>query len=676
MKLIRGDLYLFPAFIWLFPSILPYILHNLLYEDILGTAHAPSLSIKLFAIIQIILAIMIEYGLFILVTLAIARYSKKIAQKLLIISFGLLSSAYMLFLLLSWAKYFRYGTMLFPTDITFITYLFERVTFEQYLSTSDLFSLAIIGSIVLLMIFKQVYSIKDNANKFNFHALLYGSTLALISQLVIAVGASFSFSTESISKLAQYMAYNTIPQGPILSGALYASVLRTYTVVDLPPNPYTPYQLPTDIRPTTNVIIIAVEALRYDAVFESNEFSSAMPFIRKIADSGVSFSNAYAQATDTEYSLATILSGLYPLKYPVRRRERSIDYPSLSLPSLFKRIGHKTAMFTVFDWANMRKNAEQGGFDLYSDPTVDGGGYAVEKALSLQRSRNGKDSRVDRQEVVARLDQENIRRLIEWAKLEENTPFFAMLYMYDSHFPYTIPSAEYSPLKQESATYFFPPEMAAYYKEQYLAALKVVDQRIEQLFEKLNELNLLTDTIIVITGDHGEQFYEHGGCLHVGQLHQEVLHVPLIFSGIPKECKLEADKLAGHIDIAPTLLRALGLQAYQGYQGIDLCRENETTRVLFSSSQALTDEDALYWSNYKYVRNYRGGGERLFDLKADPAEQNNLIELHESQLIKQFRETLYHFRSAQFSYYALDSKIRKENFPAKFPTGTAELQLR
>lgn len=87
----------------------------------------------------------------------------------------------------------------------------------------------------------------------------------------------------------------------------------------------------------------------------------------------------------------------------------------------------------------------------------------------------------------------------------------------------------------------------------YDAEIRFIDENIKEITSLLKENNLLEKTVIIITSDYGEEFWEHNNYGHGHSLYQELLHVPLIISG----GKIEPNEIlsrVGLIDILPIII--------------------------------------------------------------------------------------------------------------------------
>ena len=125
----------------------------------------------------------------------------------------------------------------------------------------------------------------------------------------------------------------------------------------------------------------------------------------------------------------------------------------------------------------------------------------------------------------------------------------------------------------------------AYEQDWYDGSIRGMDAELGRLMERLRELGLDDETLVVFTSDHGEEFLEHGRPIHGQSVYAELTHVPLIVrwpAGVPSG--LDIEEQVQSIDVIPTLLDASGLPHPEGLQG----------RSLLPLLQASTDPDAVW----------------------------------------------------------------------------------
>jgi arylsulfatase A-like enzyme len=135
---------------------------------------------------------------------------------------------------------------------------------------------------------------------------------------------------------------------------------------------------------------------------------------------------------------------------------------------------------------------------------------------------------------------------------------------------------------------------------------------------------VLDSTLVVVVGDHGEAFGQHGHYVHGVDLYEEEVHVPLmlinrrLFHG-------ETDStLGGMIDVAPTILDLLGATPPASWQGRSLFDSLRTRRVyLFTSRSRVLF--GYREGNQKFIYDAGSNSAELYDLVKDPAESSNVI---------------------------------------------------
>ncbi len=168
-----------------------------------------------------------------------------------------------------------------------------------------------------------------------------------------------------------------------------------------------------------------------------------------------------------------------------------------------------------------------------------------------------------------------------------------------------------------------PDEKARYTHALYLATIYEFDQELQRFFDDARTHGLFKNTMVVITGDHGDEFYEHGDFSHGGTLYDEVIHVPLIIS-VPGLPAAKVDKLVSSVDVMPTILDVLGIRPPSYISGINILSSRLHRLIL---SEHVSDGlMAMMTRRYK-MTSYQNGprrGRELFDRESDPGEQKNL----------------------------------------------------
>jgi len=147
------------------------------------------------------------------------------------------------------------------------------------------------------------------------------------------------------------------------------------------------------------------------------------------------------------------------------------------------------------------------------------------------------------------------------------------------------------------------------------------------MLKVLNDMDVLDNSIVIILGDHGEQFYEHGHTSHHG-VYEELIHIPLTISipGAPAKGKI-IDSLVSQVDILPTILDYLKLSVPNECQGKSLRpviegRVKAVNEFVFAeyTGGAVPDAYAVRSTRYKYYQMV-GSEPFAYDLAKDPEEQ-------------------------------------------------------
>jgi choline-sulfatase len=168
----------------------------------------------------------------------------------------------------------------------------------------------------------------------------------------------------------------------------------------------------------------------------------------------------------------------------------------------------------------------------------------------------------------------------------------------------------------------------AYIHALYLAEVEYVDQRVGCILAALEHRDLMENTFIVFTSDHGEAFWEHGFPSHGNTYFEEMVRVPLIFSGpgIVRGRKTIGD--ASLVDLAPTLAELLGVDLPGERQGRSLTGQfrripRDMGAQYLSSAHQQVQQDAIIDEGHKLIC-LDDGSTLLYDLHGNPGETEDL----------------------------------------------------
>jgi arylsulfatase A-like enzyme len=417
-----------------------------------------------------------------------------------------------------------------------------------------------------------------------------------------------------------------------------------------------------------NIVFILIDALRADHLPVYGYSRQTAPNLAALARRGVTFTRMYAQAPSTRPSVATILSSLYPT---VHKANEDLEYLSGSitvLPEILQAAGYNT--FGISANANVSPTFGYAqGFDEFRVWKTESAfrltlvGRLAEKVLGPRTV--GRLLR-ERGDIVPRADAITDVTL-EWISKRGREPFFLYVHYIDPHDPYRPPAPydrafDYRADPPRRAGGVDPLSLLANAEDrdrvgrildQYDGEILYADHQVGRLLERLKTLGVLDNALVMVTADHGEEFFEHGKNIHGKSLYEEVLRVPFL-ANWPGRIPAGAtyDGLAGHIDILPTILALAGLKPPPQIQGTSFGEQllTPTKRApdrtffaqLVSKGFAL---GSVRRGPYKLILHLRGpqeGLEELYDLEQDPLERQN-IALQAPAQVSALRRTLHVF---------------------------------
>ena len=414
-----------------------------------------------------------------------------------------------------------------------------------------------------------------------------------------------------------------------------------------------------------NVVLLTVESLRADQLRAYGGNREVMPALDQLASEARVFLNSYTQSSHTNYATIVPLSSHYPLRsatmysYP-----KNPTYPRVLIYDLLKALGYRTAIFSSSNenWSGMNNYLETGNLDRFihaansKKPTYLMAGDAGFAAWARDSNHAGS---LD--------DRTTVDEAFEWLDGLGNEPFFVALNFQNSHLPYPIPPdfpRRFGPAKLDFTIRFahFPKDKVEIVKNVYADSLAYVDSQIQRFIRHLKLKNKWDNTLVIITGDHGQAFYEHGFASHASGIYDEVMRVPLIVRAPGLKAGRE-NRLAQHVDIAPSITGLLGLPNHPSFQGIDLFATPENPgRAAYMVAQT---PDAYQYgivrAGFKLIFDERLREHRLFNLETDPGEKQDLAAT-EPVIVKELATRLNTWRKLQIDYYS-DPTVQKREYP-------------
>lgn len=362
-----------------------------------------------------------------------------------------------------------------------------------------------------------------------------------------------------------------------------------------------------------NVLLITIDTLRADHLGAYGYARPTSPKIDAFAARSTVFENAHSSASWTLPSLSSIHTSLLSTTHGCWKISSRLEPEFTTAAEILRDVGYDTAMVACHIFLSAQYGLQQ-GFTHVDDELVRPPSDAAEAISSPGVTERG------------------VRFLERKAAAGEDAPWFLWLHYFDPH-------DTYLPHEGFSETFGIVEEIDLYDGE-----IAFTDHYVGLVLQRLAELGLEDETIVVITSDHGEEFGEHGFKRHGYSLYQEAVRIPLVVR-VPGAASGRVPEVVGNVDVLPTLLEACGIEL-KSVQGATCAHELEGRSLLgaIRGTRALEPREVVAevrWHDGQDLRMVRDGAWKLiedqskdqtrdqsalYDLGADPAEATDLRE--------------------------------------------------
>jgi arylsulfatase A-like enzyme/Tfp pilus assembly protein PilF len=351
----------------------------------------------------------------------------------------------------------------------------------------------------------------------------------------------------------------------------------------------------------TPVILISVDTLRADHLGCYQSGGQQSPHIDALAKSGTLFSQVSTPFPLTLPAHVALFTSTYPFANGVQDNGIPLSGSAVTLATVLKKAGYRTSAF-VGSFVLDRRFGLSRGFDAYDGPLDAHNNIA---AGPVEHKRPG-----DQVTEAAK----------RWLERNSAAPYFLFLHLYDLHAPYSLP----------------PDPTLRHGETGYQAELAYVDKLLGDFFAFLEHRGLFDKALVVFTSDHGEGLGEHGEKSHGYFIYQSTLHVPLIFrwpAGSKSVPPSRVDEPANLIDVAPTILDAVGLKPPSEMHGHSLIKGGQAEEVYSESVYArkhfgCAGLRSVRVGGFKYIDAPKP---ELYELASDPNERQNLYDQQRSK---------------------------------------------
>ena len=393
--------------------------------------------------------------------------------------------------------------------------------------------------------------------------------------------------------------------------------------------------LPPNLQRKPNIILIVADTLRADHLGSYGYASAKTPYLDALAADSIQFDKMFAQSSWTKPSFASLFTSLYPSSHNTNYKSSVLPASAVTLAEVLSAGGYVSGGFANNVNIAPLFNFNQGfsHYEFLNPDYLYGATEASSQTAVYQTARMVNERFLQARKVVQNFYQpaEIVNQVaFDWLRPLLDERFFLFLHYMEPHDPYfEHPYNNYGIARVSSPNP--PAELAPEMIRLYDGEISHLDERIGELVDWLKEEGRYDDTVIILTGDHGEEFYEHGGWWHGLTLFEEQIHVPLLVKLPGSQGAGSQDQdFARMIDIGPTLIRLAGLEIPSSMQGLDLFGDTPRTELIFAEGDHEGNiMQAIRGQTWKLIEANQGNPRgldpvSLFNLVEDPQEQQNL----------------------------------------------------
>ena len=430
-----------------------------------------------------------------------------------------------------------------------------------------------------------------------------------------------------------------------------------------------PLDLCAQPAPTTrppNIVVILVDDMGHRDLGCTGSTYFQTPHIDRLAKNGVRFTSAYAAAPVCSPTRAALLTGIHPARLhltdwlPGRKDmpsqkllrptiRQSLPHDAVTLPKALKEFGYTSAHIGKWHLGGDGSLPTDHGFDVNLGGTHAGsppGGYFNFKTPTLV---------TDGEYLTDRLTTESLR----FIEKNQSKPFFLHLSHYTVHIPLQAKEELIARYRDESK------KDDPQYNPVYAAMIHSLDESVGRIVQKLTELNVLDNTLIIFTSDNGGLSTKEGphtpatnnSPLRAGKgyLYEGGIRVPLIMH-FPRRMKPAiSEELVVSQDLYGTILREAEGRVPRPAKivspGDGMATRSSTDKIpLFwhyphYSNQGGRPSSAIRQGDWKLIEFFEDDRIELYNLKEDPSESTNLTAEH-AEKAKELRQSIHAWRKS------------------------------
>lgn len=382
-----------------------------------------------------------------------------------------------------------------------------------------------------------------------------------------------------------------------------------------------------------HVVFMVLDALRSDMLAAGGNRQGLTPTLDRLAQRAVVFDNVTSAAALTPASIYSYFTGENPYS---RSLVPDYDNNAGARPTL---TGASFELAAAFAAAGYRTVNIAGNFYCKAD-------YGLLASFGEEHFIWPDVAENDRSPRTSAMDQGPVLKTIEEMAASDR-PVMLYLHYLPPHLPYTPPEGYRGFLTGDTSARVaeFPSRLGWLYEfsladpndpqiqavfDQYKENVHYADALVGEVIAALDQRNLLKDTLVLVTADHGEAFFEHGRFKHSSTVYDEMIRVPLLFLH-PSLARRTVSEHVGLIDLVPTLVELCGLPSegnrFEGRSLWPLLMGESSgceDRWYFSIAAEKGTHFGFRTDKLKYI--YAALSDQLYDLEADPRETRSIHE--------------------------------------------------
>ena len=326
-----------------------------------------------------------------------------------------------------------------------------------------------------------------------------------------------------------------------------------------------------------DVVFVTIESLRSDHVGGLGYSRATTPELDALAREATLYPNAFSTTSWTLTSHASLFTGLYPSAHRVLGPRDRLAEAATTFAEILRDRGYTTVGLASGPYLTKPFALHQ-GFERFDDSL----------APDFEH--------IDRELTNPTVEAAALRFLDEPRRDgQDDKPFLLFLYLWDPHYSYLPPAPYDEMFVPEGAVKFdvshydtneriratMPRPELDYVVSQYDGEIRATDEMLGRLFDAMRARGLWDDAVVIVTADHGEEFFEHGQKGHKRNLYRESLHVPL-WVKLPHQREGRTDpRVVNGVDLFPTVLELAGASHDGPVHGRSLLGPDDPERATF-----------------------------------------------------------------------------------------------